>query len=44
MATTYICDFPLYFPFFFTPERTTVDARQVASVRQLTPTRETPIP
>jgi len=44
MATTYRCEFPLYFPFFFAPERETAKVRAVAAVRTLTPARETTIP
>ena len=44
MTTTYICDFPLDFPFFFTPERETAAVRILTDARELPPVRETPIP
>jgi len=44
MATTRRAEFPLYFPFFFPPERTTVRIRVKTAVRILTPARETEIP
>jgi hypothetical protein len=44
MATTYLSEFPLYFPFWFPPERTTAPVRVLERARVTAPARETPIP
>jgi len=43
MATTILCDFPLDFPFWFIPERTTIAYRNLDQVRQQPIERETEI-
>ena len=43
MATTYRLEFPLYFPFWFCPERETAAVRKRVAVRELDAARETPV-
>jgi len=44
MATTILCDFPLDFPFWFTPERILESTRSSSTIRQQIEVREIEVP